>query len=632
MSNANRQILAKRTFYLLLIVLFWLGSTAFLARLHATLPDHAITQVQFLPSNSSELPSLNAADWQTVTLPHVWSDNAAHKQLQFGWYRYTLEWPQTVDQHTGGALLIWQLSMYAQLYLDRHWLGDGGAVNANPGQFGVRNEFRPMLVSVPQQMLTPGRHDLLILLHAQPRGSGFMGPLLSGTAATLEPMYHQRFLLKTTYLQLGAVLIAAIALPMGLLGLWRPHDSVYFWFATFGLMFAANTAILTVSHLPFSGIFLDWLFAVTINLALVSVLIFVHRFLNMRKPRLERLLLKASLFGAIGLAVVAWLDPANLHNWSRAGWCTASVIMAVYPGVMIFRAYWHRGASSGFVLMLMGTLMLLLGIRDVLAINHWVVTPVQGYWTHYSVPVTFLVFSYILFRRFYQALRESETLNRELADRVRAREQDIEAKHAQLREGERQRDLSAERERILLDMHDGMGGTLISTLSRLESDGEGQSIAAQSIRSAMADLRLLLFSLEPDAGTLRASFAMLRDRLAAQCDDAGLQLSWDARGLPDDYQLERRETLQLMRIVQEAFTNVLKHANASAFRVHMSVDTTSSALHVQLEDDGQGFYEDDTSGHGVGLRSMRTRAASFAASLQIKSSKTGTRIMLVKAD
>ncbi len=623
-------MLAQRTFYLLLIALFWLASFAFLARLHAAPPEQAITQMQFLPSNSSTLPALDNPEWQPVTLPHVWSDSGTLDQLQFGWYRYSLEWPQAVDPHTGGALLIWQLSMYAQLYLDGQWLGDGGAMNSRPDQSGVRNEFRPMLVTVPQPMLTPGRHELLILLRAQPRGSGFMGPMVRGTAATLEPVYHQRFLLKTTYLQLGAVLIAAIALPMGLLGLWRPHDSVYFWFAAFGLMFAMNTAILTVSHLPFSGVFLDWLFAVTINLALVSVLIFVHRFLSMRKPRLERLLLKASLLGAVTLALVAWLDPANLHIWSRAGWCTASVIMAVYPGVMIFRAYWHRGASSGFVLMVMGTLMLLLGIRDVLAINHWWVSPVEGYWTHYSVPITFLVFSYILFRRFHQALQESETLNRELVDRVRERERDIEAKHAQLREGERQRDLSAERERILLDMHDGMGGTLISTLSRLESDGEGDSIAAQSIRSAMADLRLLLFSLEPNAATLRASFAMLRDRLSAQCDDAGLQLHWDARGLPDDYQLERHETLQLMRIVQEAFTNVLKHADAGVFGVHMSVDEPSAILHVRLEDDGCGFADDASAGHGVGLRSMRTRAASFNASLKVNSTAAGTTITLSK--
>lgn len=609
---------------LALVLLFYAGAAWLFDLAHERIPDGAQRQVEFLPSDGPALPAPGAQDWQRVSLPHVWSDTPALRAQEYGWYRlrFGLDPADTVR---GAAIVLWQLSMNARVYLDGVLLGDGGRMR-DPV---ARNEFRPLLFKLPPPIATAGEHELLILLRGVPAGRGFLGPILTGPGEELEAAYRERFRLKASFLHFGAILIAAIVIPMGLLGLWRPHDTVYAWFAWFGVMFVANTVLFTSRDLLLPAPLWEWSFAVTINLALVAVLIFVHRFLEVSRPRLERALLWASGAGALLLAGVAVVAPDKLHYWTRGFWCTASVAMAVYPGFMIFQAYWRRPQESGFFLMLSGTLMLVFGIRDLLAINHWWVTPVQGFWTHYVVPVSVLVFSSILLRRFHLSMQESETLNRELEDRVLQKQQEIEAKHEELREVARQRVLAHERERILRDMHDGLGGTLISTLARLESDGASESPAARSIREALVDLRLLLYSLEPSADSLRSSLAMLRDRLSAQCEDLGLRLVWDAKLLPDELQLERRSTLQLMRLIQEGFTNTLKHAQASEFCIRLAIDPDDAGtLQVSVSDNGRGFDIGSVSGQGVGLRSMQGRAVSLGGELDIRSDTQGTRLAL----
>jgi signal transduction histidine kinase len=88
---------------------------------------------------------------------------------------------------------------------------------------------------------------------------------------------------------------------------------------------------------------------------------------------------------------------------------------------------------------------------------------------------------------------------------------------------------------------------------------------------------------------------------------------------------------QVFRIVQEALTNVRKHAAAS--RVTVLLEVRDGALVVQVDDDGRGFDPDHPpSEEGwphYGLRAMRERAASLDARLEIAPGpETGTRLVL----
>lgn len=208
---------------------------------------------------------------------------------------------------------------------------------------------------------------------------------------------------------------------------------------------------------------------------------------------------------------------------------------------------------------------------------------------------------------------------------------ELERSYEALKLIEQQRTLSDERERIQRDMHDGIGGTLVSTLAGLDLEGAGESSAAQSLRGALDDLRLMIYSLEPGAATLRTALASLGERLRRQGEEVGLVVEWRAGELAPEFALERGDTLQVMRILQEAFANAVKHARANTFcvsaRTQAAQDGRAGVI-VEIRDDGVGIDPARVTGGGHGLTNMRVRAQKLRGTLLIEPATPGTRLTL----
>jgi signal transduction histidine kinase len=91
--------------------------------------------------------------------------------------------------------------------------------------------------------------------------------------------------------------------------------------------------------------------------------------------------------------------------------------------------------------------------------------------------------------------------------------------------------------------------------------------------------------------------------------------------LPDDV-----ETV-LYRIVQEALTNVVKHARAE--HVSIVLRRKDRAVTALIEDDGRGFSPDGLGGEGLGLVGMRERVALVEGTLNVESSPgSGTTLVV----
>ncbi len=79
------------------------------------------------------------------------------------------------------------------------------------------------------------------------------------------------------------------------------------------------------------------------------------------------------------------------------------------------------------------------------------------------------------------------------------------------------------------------------------------------------------------------------------------------------------------RIVQEAMTNVVRHAEASECVVRLALDETGETLHLEITDDGRGLPPER--GRGVGVASMRERAAELGGHCVVETLPAGgTRV------
>lgn len=183
-----------------------------------------------------------------------------------------------------------------------------------------------------------------------------------------------------------------------------------------------------------------------------------------------------------------------------------------------------------------------------------------------------------------------------------------------------------ERQQLLADMHDGLGSQLATAKLKAERGDLNQSQVADLLRECMADLHLLVDSLRDEGDGLAAALADYRYRTERRLAGLGLQLTWRIE-LRDAPPLPQHLTVQVLRIVQEAINNTLKHAQARSIVITARHDR-DHGFSIRVEDDGCGIAADPTTGQG--LSNMRRRARELGATLAIKSitGGRGTRVEL----
>jgi signal transduction histidine kinase len=183
-----------------------------------------------------------------------------------------------------------------------------------------------------------------------------------------------------------------------------------------------------------------------------------------------------------------------------------------------------------------------------------------------------------------------------------------------------------ERARLARELHDETGQALTSILLGLKSleervDTDDGHVAVTELRdlvvSTLQDVRRLAVELRPaalDDFGLVPAIERLRDTVADQSD-----VSVDVQSRLGDERLSAATETALYRIVQEALTNVLKHAEAT--RVTVRLSQTEKAVALVVQDDGKGFEPESVRDGGVGLIGMRERVGLLGGRLTVESSE-----------
>jgi signal transduction histidine kinase len=191
----------------------------------------------------------------------------------------------------------------------------------------------------------------------------------------------------------------------------------------------------------------------------------------------------------------------------------------------------------------------------------------------------------------------------------------------------------AERRRWARELHDetlqslGALRVLLSGALRLHDLPRAQAAMRQAIEHLAREtenLRSIITDLRPAALEelgLKAAIEALLDRHAQQSHfelQSEISLSGPETGTqPLPAELESAT----YRLVQEALTNVVKHAHAKT--VHVSIAESVGSLLIKIQDDGSGF-DTSSNGHGFGLAGMRERVHLAGGTLSIQSGKLGT--------
>ncbi|MDP1649011.1 MAG: sensor histidine kinase [Rubrivivax sp.] len=535
-------------------------------------------------------------------LPHRWHTDC--KDCRTVWYRFEITQPE-LPRDTQ-ALLLPAVGQNAAAYLNGRLLGAGGRFSDPAARLGQR----PLLLSAPVSLWQPGHNRLYVLVKSERPRFGFMPAPALAAEATLQPLARWRSLLAVTLPQVLAAAAAMLGLVLGVIWYYRRRETDYAWLAATALAWALHGFSALVLEPPWPMPWWDaWLLA-TLALVAASLLALARRLATEAPARLAPARHVALVVVMVlAAAATAWEPEGRGLEVARA----MTLMACAVAGLQWARAGWRRDDARRFV---PGFMLVVVAVAEAAAVL--ASAPLRP---ALALPLAMAVMlgmaGWLLLLRFVETLNAVELLNVDLESLVQARTAELQTQFERVRELERHQLIAAERERLMRDMHDGVGGHLVSMLAMLEADHRRPSELATVVRNALDDMRLMIDSLEPVDDDLNAVLAMFHDRLTPRLRAAGVALHWDVQLLPVVPGLTPARVLHVLRILQEAVTNALRHGHARTLWIGAAV--AAGGVHIEVRDDGSGFDPQGVAS-GRGLKNMRRRADEVGATLGVHSS------------
>jgi len=497
-----------------------------------------------------------------------------------------------------------------------------GAISAESNERHVA-WHRPQLLTLDPALMVEGDNQILIETTYGP-GLHELAGVEVGPLGELWNSYARAYFCDIVWTWTGATIATLAVLVFGALWLQR-REPVPLFLAVASLCWLGYCAAWLTEVMPVGlrmGVELVALAGLAAFLAALSITLM--RMSGLSRRREEWLIgLYASLGPAMALGTGLRAEPYLLLSWQPGLY----LILAAATGVGLYRR--TRGLGAPHPLALAGAAALLggalLDMGGAVGLNAFGGAP----FLNYMAPLMLVALAAPLIDGLIRTMHETEAARVELETRVREREQLLKRNFERLRESERVKVESQERQRIMQDMHDGLGSQLMSALMLVERGAVSNDQFAQILRESIDDMRLAIDALTAEDADLTASLGNLRFRMEPRLRAAGMELTWDARRLPEEIGLHPDVVLPILRIVQEALTNALKHSGARAVRVVLLVEGVGDArmLDIRIADNGAGISEERVGGRG--LLNMRNRAQKIGAQLKVETAaNVGTTVHL----
>ena len=594
------------------------------AAVAADAPTITLREADFCrrPGLGDDIPGAHCA-WQSVPLAKMWRD-VEQPELADGWFRLHFRL-DAVPAHGLGMYVV-GFNRSGRLFVNNQYLRQFGPMN---GALPL-NWNRSQYTLLPPALLHAGDNEIEIQQRIYGWEQGWLAPVQLGSESQMLAMWRTRVFWQNELVRIMGVSTLTIGLFM--LGVWlgRRSHAMYFWFGWVSVLWAVISLDYFALFPPLPAY--AWERCMESAQVLRSVLMFMFtlRYMGKRWPLVEAGAWAYLILGSA--AMFSELLPADAIDV----WYLATLLASVVYFVMLVRQGLRHSVLEGSMLAIAGAIQIGLSGYDLwlFSANTWTD---RVYLTHFSAPLFVGVVATILIQRFVESLNAYERLAGVLEQRVSAKAAELERNYEQLVEARRNQALAIERGRIMSEMHDGIGSQLTLALSLVrrmdreanpETKGEDGQVATV-LRESIEDLQLIIDSLEPVENDLLTVLGTLRYRLQDRLGKGGIDLQWNVVDLPPLPMLTPHSVLSILRIVQEAFANCLKHSGATRIAVSTGLDGEpgrDEMAHIAIVDNGYGI---DGTRVGRGLENMRRRAEALGGRLRITSRQGFTEVLLV---
>lgn len=475
---------------------------------------------------------------------------------------------------------------------------------------------RPYIIPVPQKLLRDAGNELVLRVGSDRQFSLGFGTVKVGSQEVLGRLYNYQQFWRVTGSAAANYAMLFLTFAAFLMWMARRSETEIFWLVMTGLLWFVRDFHFFAEESPLDPYWFQQVSYYSLYFAVAASLSFCVAFLKL--PNYRRII--AILF-AIGVALCIFRAAITSTNRTDLATSLATLgVSLVICGLMVADWLRHRTLESAALIAIV-LFTTALGFHDVGRIpnvNWW-----QGLGFHIQPYTGLLLFSVFLLsvgRKYLRALVEVETLNASLEQRVEAATHALAASEHARQKIEVEHAVGIERERLMREMHDGIGSNLVTALAVVKKQGEAP-VAEETLQRAITDLKLTVDSLAPVEGDVVALLANLRHRMEPDMEKAGVKCIWLVEPCPSLDWLDAPNALHMLRIIQEGVGNVLSHASATSITIACRPTEREGrdGVELVLADDGRGFVAANVSGNGRGLSNMHIRASQLGAELRIES-------------
>lgn len=543
------------------------------------------------PVAAMPLRRLSAGDgvlWMEADLPHAPNDGEV--------WALALEYRPSLRVYLNGALL-------ADSDPESH---------ADPSRRQLLVGMRHLQLALPSSLLQAGPQRLQLRLSAPlTQRQSLNAPLLGPRDAVMEQDSSRRLWQALRGLTAGGAVLAALFL--GLVAWVRREEPLYALSAAHVALLALLLTPYVLSQQPLPTPWWRMLLDAADLIAKALQVAVVAHWAGAWTPLLRRAVLAVLVVGLpidlwAAFHYLSWSDFSHPWPWwalgSRAFLLMLALGLALHclarrPSV----AQWGNALLVGLSTFTWGWVTLAsLALRAPMVDSN---TLAHAGWVLWVV--------LMLQRQFVQSARRDKALRDDLARELARRTQALEEAYAAKAQAQREQAAGEQRQRLLQDLHDGLGARLLTV--RLQARELSPTQLAQAIDECLLEMRLSVDTLTEDQGDLGVLLGSWRHRVAGMLRSAGLEMDWRVMDAPVLPCLRGSGALELVRFLQEALANTVRHARAR--RITVGTQRTPTHLVLWWVDDGQGL--NPLAPDGMGRRNMAARAQRLGGRLDIVS-------------
>jgi two-component system, NarL family, sensor histidine kinase UhpB len=562
-----------------------------------------VSDAATFPAGAAALP---------VELPDEW-DRTRTRNPGPVWYRLVFDRPAGADERVVLGAFIPRACSNLQVWINEHLVHDAGSMREPI----TRHCHYSDVVPLPAALLrATGNHlDIKVagyplhLVAARQRSAG-LSPVMIGALAYVTAVHERHRLVNVSLVQasgLSLVLLGGMALAVAW---WRRLPYAAF-FGAAAIGWGLLSARIWWRSPPWSNASVEIATAIAVVPVAVSAALFLLRYCGVRQLWVEGALWLQCLLMPVSL----WLLGADRLFAVASTWYVLLCLeLIVAASVFLWRSWWHSRLDFWT---LGGVMALLVGMLVIEVAMQQGMRPLGDvYLVQVLVPVLFTATGVRIAQAFARAMRSAETAREDAEQRVRDVSHDLERNYAQLAEMRVEQMTAKERKRIAGDLHDDLGAKLLTIVHT--SDNERIATLA---REALDEMRLSVRGITGKPVNLGDAIGDWRSESMSRLSDAGVELTWHSDEMLSftDRTLGARIYVQTTRILREAISNMLKHAQAS--QCEISVNVTGTDLELTIADNGRGIPVelDGKLDRGHGMASMKHRAKNLQGQCLIES-------------